>query len=73
MGYGPWGLKESDRTEHAHTHELQIQCAGGGLVTQSCPAFCNPTDCSPPGSVPVVLQATTLEWVATSFSNKISV
>ena len=32
---------------------------------RSCPTFCNPTDCSPPGS-PVygILQATVLEWVA---------
>ena len=34
------------------------------LVTQSCPTFCNPTDCSPPGS-PVlgILQAGILEWM----------
>ena len=34
-------------------------------VTQSCPAFCDPTDCSPPGSsVHGILQARTLEWAA---------
>ena len=37
---------------------------------QSCPTLCNPRDGSPPGStVPGILQARTLEWVAISFSN----
>ena len=37
---------------------------------QSCPTLCNPTDGSPPGSsVPGILQARTLEWIAISFSN----
>ena len=37
---------------------------------QSCPTLCDPTDGSPPGSsVPGILQARTLEWVAISFSN----
>ena len=32
---------------------------------QSCPALCDPMDCSPPGSsVPGILQARILEWVA---------
>ena len=32
---------------------------------QSCPTLCSPMDCSPPGSsVLGVLQAGTLEWVA---------
>ena len=35
------------------------------LVAQSCPTLCDPMDCSPPGSsVPGILQARTLEWVA---------
>ena len=39
------------------------------LVTQSCPTLCDPMDCSPPGSsVPGILQARVLEWVAISFS-----
>ena len=34
---------------------------------QSCPTLCDPIDDSPPGSpVPGILQARTLEWVATS-------
>ena len=37
---------------------------------QSCPILCDPIDSSPPGSsVPGILQARTLEWVAISFSN----
>ena len=37
---------------------------------QSCPTLWDPIDGSPPGSpVPGILQATTLEWVAISFSN----
>ena len=37
---------------------------------QSCPTMCDPIDGSPPGStVPGILQAIILEWVAISFSN----
>ena len=37
---------------------------------QSCPTLCNPIDGSPPGStIPGILQARILEWVAISFSN----
>ena len=37
---------------------------------QLCPTLCDPRDDSPPGStVPGILQARTLEWVAISFSN----
>ena len=37
---------------------------------QSCPTLCDPIDGSPPGStVPGILQARTLEWVAIPFSN----
>ena len=36
---------------------------------QSCPILCDPIDGSPPGSsVPGILQARILEWVAISFS-----
>ena len=44
--------------------------AAAAKSLQSCPALCDPTDGSPPGSpVPGILQARTLEWVAISFSN----
>ena len=40
------------------------------LSLQSCPTLCDPIDGSPPGSsVPGILQARTLEWVAISCSN----
>ena len=42
----------------------------GMVPSQSCPTLCNPIDGSPTDStVPGILQARTLEWVAISFSN----
>ena len=39
------------------------------LVTQSCPALCNPRDCSLPGSsIHGILQTRMLEWVVIPFS-----
>ena len=44
--------------------------AAAAKSLQLCPTLCDPIDGSPPGSpVPGILQARTLEWVATSFSN----
>ena len=44
--------------------------AAAAKSLQSCPTLCNHIDGSPPGpSVPGILQARTLEWVAISFSN----
>ena len=44
--------------------------AAAAKSLQSCPTLCDPIDRSPPGSpVPGTLQARTLEWVASSFSN----
>ena len=44
--------------------------ATAAKLLQSCSNLCDPIDGSPPGSpVPGILQATTLEWVAISFSN----
>ena len=44
--------------------------AAAAKLLQSCPTLCDPIDGSPPGSsVPGILQAKTLEWVAISFSN----
>ena len=61
----------------------RVSCIGGRFFTvwttsaaaaaksrQSCPTLCDPIDGSPPGSsVPGMLQARTLEWVAISFSS----
>ena len=44
--------------------------AAAAKLLQSCLTLCDPIDSSPPGStVPGILQARTLEWVAISFSN----
>ena len=44
--------------------------AAAAKLHQSCPTLCDPIDGSPPGSsVPGILQARILEWVAISFSN----
>ena len=44
--------------------------AAGAKTVQSCPTLCDSIDGSPPGSpFPGILQARTLEWVATAFSN----
>ena len=53
--------------------ELLLECAAASAAAksqQSCPTLCDPVDGSPTGSsVPGVLQARTLEWIAISFSN----
>ena len=47
-----------------------LQSAAAAKLLQSCPTLCDPIDGSPPGSsVPGILQARILEWVAISFSN----
>ena len=46
-----------------------LHIAAAAAAAES-PTLCNPIDGSPPGStVPGILQARTLEWVAISFSN----
>ena len=43
--------------------------AAAAKSLQSCPTLCDPIDGSPPGSsIPGILQARTLEWVAISFT-----
>ena len=49
---------------------LKCSAAAAAKSLQSCPTLCDPIDSSPSNSpVPGILQARTLEWVATSFSN----
>ena len=44
--------------------------AAAATSIQSCPTLCDPIDGSSPGpAVPGILQARTLEWVASSSSN----
>ena len=46
-----------------------VSSAATAKSLQSCLTLCSPIDCSPPGSsVPGILQARILEWVAISFS-----
>ena len=50
--------------------EIKIILRAATKSLQSCPTLCNPIDDSLPGSsVPGILQARILEWVAISFSN----
>ena len=61
--YSSWCSKESETTEWLST-------AAAAKTSQSCLTLCDPIDGSPPGSsVPGILQARILEWVAISFSN----
>ena len=49
---------------------MPLVTAAAAASLQACPTLCDPIDGSPPGSpVPGILQARTLERVATSFSN----
>ena len=53
-----------------HIHDGRAWAAAATKSLQSCPTLHNPIDGSPPGStIPGILQARTLEWVAISFSN----
>ena len=52
------------------THTLRMPAAAAAKSLQLCPTLCDPIDGSLPGSsVPGILQAKILEWVAISFSN----
>ena len=54
----------------SHKGSPTLQVAAAAKSLQLCPTPCDPIDSSPPGSsVPGILQARILEWVAISFSN----
>ena len=58
-------------TDH-QLHALEYAAAAAAKSLQSCPTLCDPIDGSSPGSsVPGILQARILEWVAISFSTRI--
>ena len=66
-----WGIicSPSSRTGVSASPDSGTAAAAAKSL-QSCPTLCDPIDGSPPGSpVPGILQARTLEWVASSFSN----
>ena len=49
---------------------IELAAAAAAKSLQSCSTLCDPTDGRPLGSsVPGILQARILEWVAISFSN----
>ena len=55
---------------------MRLRCVAAAAAAaaakslQSCPTLWNPVDGSPPGSsIPGILQARTLEWIAIPFSN----
>ena len=53
-----------------HNSLKSATAAAAAKLLQLCPTLCDPIDGSPPGSsVPDILQARILEWVAISFSN----
>ena len=64
-----------NRTAHIMFYENKnsvkwVTAAAPAKSLRSCPILCDPIDGSPPGSsIPGILQARTLEWVAISFSN----
>ena len=69
-GLPSMGVTQSQtRLKRLITH-LGTAAAAAAKSLQSCPTLCDPIDGSPAGSsVPGILQARTLEWVAISFSN----
>ena len=62
-------MSVSGKESCKHDNSLLFPAA---KLLQSCPILCNPIDSSPLGStVPGILQARVLEWVAISFSRVI--
>jgi len=62
--------KQTTEDEMVGWHHRLIRHAAAAKSLQSCPTLCDLIDGSPPGStIPGILQARTLEWVAISFSN----
>ena len=65
----PWRCKSEGRTEFQGRGGVCVwvynAAAAAAKSLQSCPTLCDPTDSSLPGSsVPGILQARILEWVA---------
>ena len=64
-----WALRSTTVNNTSGCGEIPA-AATAAKSLQSCPTLCDPIDGSPPGSsVPGILQARTLEWVAISFCN----
>ena len=74
MGAGSPHVSEiTGSASHGHGKQESPRAAAAAAAAKSfqfCPTLCDPIDGSPLGSsVPGILQARTLEWVAISFSN----
>ena len=65
------GSNVQPRREECVVKEFEYAAAAAAAKSlQSCPTLCDPIDGSPPGStIPGILQARPLGWVAISFSN----
>ena len=62
--------KRPDTKGHIVYDSIYTAATAAAKSLQSFPTLCDPIDGSPPGStVPGILQARTLEWVAISFSS----
>ena len=65
-----WALGSITTNKASGGDGIPVAAAAAAKLLQSCPTLCDPIDSSPPGSsVPGILQARVLEWVAISFSN----
>ena len=63
LSQGPWAV-------FVWSLFINLAAAAAAKSLQSCPTLCDPIDRSPPdSSVPGILQARILEWVAISFSS----
>ena len=63
-------VKEVRYSNSGISSSIYKNTAAAAKLLQLCPTLCDPIDGGPPGStVPEILQARTLEWVAISFSN----
>ena len=68
--WGTGGLSLEKKESSRGCPLISAAVAAAAKSLQSCPTLCDPIDSSPLGSsVPGILQARTLEWVAISFSN----
>ena len=65
----PLTLLVGMQTNTATMENSVAAAAAAAKSLQLCPTLCDPIDGSPPGStIPGILQARTLEWVAIAFS-----
>ena len=63
-----WNFFQSDILPFCYYPKSLISFVRACSVAQSCPALCDPMNCSLPGSsVHGIFQASILEWVAISF------